>query len=86
MIQKERIEKINMGRLRKGRYVLYWMQAAQRAEYNHALEYAVLRANQLKLPLVVVFGITDAYPEANLRHYTFMLNWLPLNFPRKLRL
>jgi deoxyribodipyrimidine photo-lyase len=76
MIQKERIEKINMGRLRKGRYVLYWMQAAQRAEYNHALEYAVLRANQLKLPLVVVFGITDAYPEANLRHYTFMLEGL----------
>jgi len=76
MIQKERIDKINMGRLRKGRYVLYWMQAAQRAEYNHALEYAVLRANQLKLPLVVVFGITDSYPEANLRHYTFMLEGL----------
>jgi deoxyribodipyrimidine photo-lyase len=76
MIQKERIDRINMGRLRKGRYVLYWMQAAQRAEYNHALEYAVLRANQLKLPLVVVFGITDSYPEANLRHYTFMLEGL----------
>jgi deoxyribodipyrimidine photo-lyase len=76
MIQKERIEKINMGRLRKGRYVLYWMQAAQRAEYNHALEYAIYRANQLKLPLVVVFGITDSYLEANLRHYTFMLEGL----------
>jgi len=76
MIQKERIEKINIGPLKKGRYVLYWMQAAQRAEYNHALEYAVFRANQLKLPLVVVFGITDSYPEANLRHYTFMLEGL----------
>jgi deoxyribodipyrimidine photo-lyase len=76
MVQKERIEKINIGPLRKGRYVLYWMQAAQRAEYNHALEYAVLRANQLKLPLVVVFGITDSYPEANLRHYTFMFEGL----------
>jgi deoxyribodipyrimidine photo-lyase len=76
MIKKERIEKINMGCLRKGRYVLYWMQAAQRAEYNHALEYAISRANQLKLPLVVVFGITDSYPEANLRHYTFMLEGL----------
>jgi len=76
MVQKERIEKINIGPLRKGRYVLCWMQAAQRAEYNHALEYAVLRANQLKLPLVVVFGITDSYPEANLRHYTFMFEGL----------
>jgi deoxyribodipyrimidine photo-lyase len=76
MIQKERIEKINIGPLRKGRYVLYWMQAAQRAEYNHALEYAIYRANQLKLPLVVVFGVTDSYPEANLRHYTFMFEGL----------
>jgi deoxyribodipyrimidine photo-lyase len=76
MIQKERIEQINNSALKKGRYVLYWMQAAQRAEYNHALEYAISRANQLELPLVVVFGITDSYPEANLRHYTFMLEGL----------
>ena len=76
MIQKERIEQINNSALKKGRYVLYWMQAAQRAEYNHALEYAVFWANQLKLPLVVVFGVTDSYPEANLRHYTFMFEGL----------
>jgi deoxyribodipyrimidine photo-lyase len=76
MIQKERIEQINNSALKKGRYILYWMQAAQRAEYNHALEYAIYRANQLKLPLVVVFGITDSYPEANLRHYTFMFEGL----------
>ena len=56
MIQKERVNNININPVRKGRYVLYWMQAAQRAEYNHALEYAVFRANQLKLPLVVVLG------------------------------
>ena len=76
MIQKERIEQINNSALKKGRYILYWMQAAQRAEYNHALEYAISRANQLKLPLVVVFGVTDSYPQANLRHYTFMFEGL----------
>jgi deoxyribodipyrimidine photo-lyase len=76
MIQEQRINWLNNKTSNKGNYVLYWMQAAQRAEYNHALEYAVLRANQLKLPLVVVFGITDSYPEANLRHYTFMLEGL----------
>jgi deoxyribodipyrimidine photo-lyase len=76
MIQKERIETINIKPVRKGRYVLYWMQAAQRAQYNHALEYAISRANQLKLPLVVVFGVTDSYPQANLRHYTFMFEGL----------
>ncbi|MHC4374188.1 MAG: deoxyribodipyrimidine photo-lyase [Planctomycetota bacterium] len=76
MIQKTRIESLNSSPLKEGRYVLYWMQTAQRAEYNHALEYATYKANQLKLPLVVVFGITDAYPEANLRHYAFMLEGL----------
>ena len=76
MIQKERINPLNNKPINKCRYGLYWMQAAQRAEYNHALEYAVLRANQLKLPLVVVFGITDSYPQANLRHYTFMFEGL----------
>ena len=57
-------------------YVLYWMQQSQRAEYNHALEYAVQQANDFGLGVVVAFGLTDDYPEANLRHYTFMLEGL----------
>jgi len=52
------------------------MQATQRAEYNHALEYSITRANELKVPVVVLFGIADSYPEANLRHYHFMLEGL----------
>ena len=52
------------------------MQSSQRAEQNHALEYAVQRANDLDQRLLVVFGLTDDYPEANLRHYTFMLEGL----------
>lgn len=59
-----------------GRYVLYWMQQSQRAEHNRALEWALSRANDRGLPLLVVFGLTDDYPEANLRHYTFMLEGL----------
>jgi deoxyribodipyrimidine photo-lyase len=76
MIHNERIKPLNSKTVDKGNYILYWMQAAQRAEYNHALEYAISKANQLKLPLVVVFGITDSYPEANIRHYHFMLEGL----------
>jgi len=76
MIQKERIQEQNTRQVRKGRYVLYWMQAAQREEYNHALEYAVDRANELKQPLVVFFGLTDDYPSANERHYRFLLEGL----------
>jgi deoxyribodipyrimidine photo-lyase len=60
----------------KGGYVLYWMQASQRAEWNHALEYAALAANHLHKPLVCAFGLTGNYPEANLRHYAFMLEGL----------
>jgi deoxyribodipyrimidine photo-lyase len=59
-----------------GRYVLYWMQQSQRASYNHALEFAVERANAFGKPLLVCFGLTDGYPEANARHYAFMLQGL----------
>ena len=76
MIQKERIQALNAKETKRGRYVLYWMQASQRTEYNHALEYAVLKANELHQPLVVFFGITDHFPEGSQRHYTFMLEGL----------
>ena len=76
MIQPERIKALNNKVLCNGKYVLYWMQAAQRTEYNHALEYSIRRANELKKPVLVSFGITDNWPEANLRHYYFMLEGL----------
>jgi deoxyribodipyrimidine photo-lyase len=59
-----------------GRYVLYWMQQSQRHRCNHALEYAVQTANRLGQPLLVVFGLTETYPEANWRHYAFLLEGL----------
>jgi deoxyribodipyrimidine photo-lyase len=52
------------------------MQASQRAGCNHALEYAIRQANDRRQPLVAVFGITDRFPEANDRHYAFMLEGL----------
>jgi deoxyribodipyrimidine photo-lyase len=76
MIQKERIKVLNRKGVQKGKYILYWMQASQRTEYNHALEFAILKANELRQPVIVFFGITDQFPEANERHYTFMLEGL----------
>ncbi len=76
MIQKERVKALNSRELKKGDYVLYWMQASQRTECNHVLEYAIEKANELHKPLVVFFGITDHFPEANERHYYFMLEGL----------
>ena len=76
-IQAERVQTLNDAEVAEdGRYVLYWMQQAQRTELNHALEYAVRRANALHQPLLVAFGLMDAYPEANRRHYHFMLQGL----------
>ena len=60
----------------KGKYVLYWMQQSQRADFNPALEYAARRANRIGCGLIVGFGLTDSYPEANERHYAFMLEGL----------
>jgi deoxyribodipyrimidine photo-lyase len=76
-IQAERVAALNdRPEPASGDYVLYWMQQSQRTELNHALEYAVHRANELGQPLLVAFGLTDDYPEANLRHYTFMVQGL----------
>ena len=55
-----------------GRCVVYWMQRAQRAYDNPALDVAVQVANVLKLPCVIFFAPVPFYPHANLRHYAFL--------------
>jgi deoxyribodipyrimidine photo-lyase len=73
----ERVRRLNHDEPRsKGQYVLYWMQQSHRAEHNPALEYAVQQANEHDRRLLVVFGLMDDYPEANLRHYRFMVEGL----------
>ncbi len=54
------------------RSVVYWMQHAQRALDNPALETALAVANALDLPLLVYFSIIANYPNANGRHYQFL--------------
>jgi deoxyribodipyrimidine photo-lyase len=76
LVEPERIRPLNDAMVRTGDYVLYWMQSSHRTEQNPALGYAVERADQLNLPLVVYFGLSQTYPEANLRHFRFMLEGL----------
>ncbi len=76
MIQDERIKFLNDKEILHNQYVVYWMQSSQRFEYNHALQYAIRKANELEKPLIVYFGVTDSFPEANERHYKFMLEGL----------
>ena len=76
-IQDERVRHLNEREISEdGDYVLYWMQEAQRAEHNHALEYAAQKANELDRRLLVAFGLTSNYPEANARHLAFLLEGL----------
>lgn len=76
MIQEDRIQPLTRTHVGRGQYVLLWVQATVRTTDNHALEYAIQQANQLQVPLVAVFGLTPNYPEANARHYQFLLEGL----------
>lgn len=60
-----------------GKCVVYWMQRAQRALDNPALEVAVRAANLLGKPCVVFFAPLPFYPHANLRHYHFLNQGIP---------
>ena len=60
-----------------GRCVVYWMQRAQRGRDNPALNHAIEIGNALKLPVLAVFGLTADYPEAERRHYRFLVEGLP---------
>jgi deoxyribodipyrimidine photo-lyase len=66
-----------------GRAVVYWMQRAQRADDNPALDLAIDAANALRLPVVVLFVLDPRFPSANLRHYQFMIEGLS-ELPRAL--
>lgn len=75
-IHPDRVRCLNSQPWRAGRYVLYWMQQAQRARDNPALLFACGQAQRLGLPVVVAFGLMRRYPQAGLRHFRFMLEGL----------
>ncbi len=77
MIHPDRIQTLNDKPVRKEKNrLVYWMQASQRAAWNHALEHALDLANELQKPLFVFFGLTPDFPEAGRRPYRFMLEGL----------
>ena len=61
----------------QGRCVVYWMQRAQRAFDNPALDVAAAVANLLQQPVVIFFAPVPFYPHANLRHYAFLAQGIP---------
>lgn len=60
----------------KGDFVLYWMQQAQRTRYNPALDYAITQSQQMGISLVLCFVLNPDIPDANRRHYRFLIEGL----------
>jgi deoxyribodipyrimidine photo-lyase len=63
----------------RGEFVLYWMQSARRLRSNLALDFAIARANELGLPVVVYEGLRPDYPSANDRIHSFVMDGLAPN-------
>lgn len=74
-IEGERTRYIKEGTPGRGP-VVYWMSRDQRAFDNWALLKAQEKALENRLPLVVVFCLSDSFLGATLRHYGFMLRGL----------
>jgi deoxyribodipyrimidine photo-lyase len=70
-----RIEACNRQPVRSdGSYILYWMNASRRLNWNYALQRAVEWAEKLQRPLLVVETLPCDSPHANLRHHHFALD------------
>jgi deoxyribodipyrimidine photo-lyase len=59
-----------------GDAVVYWMQRAQRASDNPALDTAIELGNALGKPVVAFFGLNPFVDHGNLRHYRFLAEGL----------
>lgn len=70
---KQRIVASRLASGEQGKYVLYWMQQAQRLHFNPALDFAVEAAGQRAQPLLIAFVLTGGIAQAQSRHYRFML-------------
>ena len=62
-----------------GRYVLYWMIGARRAQWNFALEHAVNEARTRGLGVVVFEPLRADYPWASARFHRFVIDGMADN-------
>jgi deoxyribodipyrimidine photo-lyase len=59
-----------------GECVLYWMQNAQRAEDNAALDLSIRLANDIGVGVTTFFALDERVPYASARSFSFMLQGL----------
>lgn len=63
----------------RGEFVLYWMSAARRLEWNFALDHAIARSEETGKPLLIVEALPLEYPWANARRHRFLLDGMADN-------
>ena len=75
MVPSIRIRLVNTAPVRPdGGYVLYWMVAARRLRYNHALQRAVEQARALGRPLLIFEALRCDHRWACARFHQFVLD------------
>lgn len=80
MVPAVRIRRANQAGTRaRGRYVLYWMIAARRTTWNHALDHAIASARELEVPLVVFEPLRVGYAWACDRFHAFVIEGMADN-------
>jgi deoxyribodipyrimidine photo-lyase len=75
-LDHHRVRPLNAREFRAGRPVVYWMQRSFRGRENPALEQALALANSRRCGLWVLVVLDGSYPEANARHFAFLLEGL----------
>ncbi len=73
-VPENRIRALNTIEVSSGEFVLYWMVAFRRLQWNFALERAVEHATRLGLPLLVFEPLRAGYEWASARHHRFVLD------------
>lgn len=72
-VERERVAVLRRAPIRGHGFVLYWMEAAQRAFGNPALEFALALARARKRPVAVVFALDPTGSAGTLRQHAFLL-------------
>ncbi len=81
-VPSARVRSLTNAPVAAGKYVLYWMIAARRSNWNFALQRAVHLARELKRPLLVLEGLRVDYPYASDRFHRFVLDGMRDNQAR----
>lgn len=81
-VPKVRITALNKASARAEGYVLYWMTANRRVDWNFALDRAIELARERRAPLVIFEALRSGYEWASDRHHAFVMEGMADNARR----